>query len=51
MKTKNKSVKLAWGKLLGFDQVKGLQGQSQNGQAKARLSAKIGTKVGTKGPV
>jgi len=50
MKPAKKSVKLKWSGLLGFDQVKSVQSRSNTRGGKAIVSAKIGTKIGTKGP-
>jgi hypothetical protein len=49
MKSK-KQIELNWSKLLGFNQVKQAQGDVNSKAARALLGAKIGAKVGTKGP-
>lgn len=51
MKKAKTQVKLNWSGLLGFDQVKSAQGRSSSPKGRALVGAKIGTKLGTKGPV
>jgi len=48
MKLTSKRIKLSWGKLLGFSQVKLAQGSLRSKSAKALIDAKIGTKRGIK---
>ena len=48
MKLTNKRIKLNWGKLLGFSQVKVAQGELKSKSAKALIDAKIGQKRGIK---
>jgi len=48
MKSRNKRIELDWSKLFGFNQVKSAQSEHNIRQAKARIEAKIGRKVGIK---
>jgi len=46
MKSTNKRIKLNWGQLLGFNQVKGAQGNLKSKAVRARIGQKVGIKVG-----
>jgi hypothetical protein len=48
MKATNKRIKLNWGKLLGFSQVKAAQDDPKSKSAKAMIGAKVGQKFGLK---
>ena len=48
MKSTTKRIKLDWSKLLGFDQVKAVQGNANTTYARAMIGAKIGGKPGLK---
>jgi hypothetical protein len=48
MKATNKRIKLNWGKLLGFSQVKVAQGDPKSKSAQAMIGAKAGVKKGLK---
>jgi hypothetical protein len=48
MKITNNRIQLNWGKLLGFNQVKGAQGNLKSKAARARIGQKIGQKAGIK---
>ncbi len=48
MKTTNKRIKLNWGKLLGFSQVKAAQGDPKSKSARAMIGQKAGVKTGLK---
>jgi len=48
MKSRNKRIQLNWGKLLGFSQVKGAQGELKSTAAKAMIGrSKFGIKYVT----
>jgi hypothetical protein len=48
MKLRENRIKLDWGKLLGFNQVKLAQGDLKSTSAKALIEAKVGSKPGIK---
>jgi hypothetical protein len=49
MKATNKKIELDWNKLLGFNQVKAAQAQTDAERSRAIISSKVGVKVGAKG--
>jgi hypothetical protein len=48
MKLANKRIKLSWGKLLGFNQVKVPHGELRSRAVKGMIGRKIGAKAGIK---
>ena len=50
MKSTTKRIKLDWGNLLGFEQVKSAQNNRQSAEARAIIGGKIGAKIGGKIP-
>jgi hypothetical protein len=50
MESTTKRIKLDWGKLFGFNQVKSAQGKADTKIVKALIGAKIGSKAGIKPP-
>jgi len=49
MKSTTKRIKLDWGNLLGFNQVKSAQTEPNYKLAKAMIGSKVGSKAGIKG--
>ena len=49
MKNNNKRIELNWSKMLGFNQVKAAQAQSDSKTSRMLIGAKVGGKSGVKG--